>query len=267
MISTWQPPSQSLAAAFRAQWNVIVALMLREAISRFKHQRLGYLWAIFDPLTQIAIWFVIFTALHAPRQIADMPPAVFLATGIVPFFFFSDIASYVSKAVGSNRALLRFPMVKQLDAILARFILESSTMVIMAVVVFAIILTLNSAAFPEDWIGILATSLGMLLLGLGFGAFNTMIILLAPSYEKVQRVLNQILFFTSGAIIPLASLPHSLKEILLWNPLLNGVERFRSSWSHTYDNTDVSNAYVFLWAGLLFAIALLLDKRVSQTDE
>ena len=267
MISTWHPPSQSLWAAFRAQWNVIVALMLREAISRFKHQRLGYLWAIFDPLTQIAIWFVIFTALHAPKQIADMAPAVFLATGIVPFFFFSDISGYVSKAVGSNRALLRFPMVKQLDAILARFLLECSTMVIMAVMVFGIILTLNSAAFPEDWLGIIVTSVGMLLLGLGFGAFNTMIILLLPSYEKVQRVLNQILFFTSGAIIPLASLPHGLREILLWNPLLNGVERFRSSWSHTFDNPDVSNSYVFICAAALMLIALLLDKRVSQTEE
>jgi capsular polysaccharide transport system permease protein len=267
MLSTWQPPSQSLWAAFRAQWNVIVALMLREAVSRFKHQRLGYLWAIFDPLMQIGMWFVIFTVLRALQPIADMPPAVFLATGIVPFFFFSSISTYLSKSVSSNRALLRFPMVKQLDAILARFLLETSTMVIMGVVVFSIILTLNSAAFPADWMGILVTSLGMLMLGLGFGAFNTMIILLVPSYEKVQRVLNQVLFFTSGAIIPLSSLPRGLQEALMWNPLLNGVERFRSSWSHTFDSPAASNAYVFVWAGGLLLIALLLDKRVAQADD
>jgi len=265
--SRFELRSPSLLDAFRKQWSVIVALMLREALTRYKHHRLGYFWALFEPLIQIGMWFVIFTVLRAPPLYYDLPMPLFLATGIVAFYFFYNVSGYVEGALGKNSALLRFPMVKQLDALLARFILESATMILVAVFVFTLVLQLGLGFPPHNWAGLLQAGFCMALLGLGFGSFNAMVIELIPSYEFLQGIIGRILFFTSGAFIPLTALPPGVMDYLQWNPVLNGVELFRAAWSYSYQPYQFSNWYVLLWAGLFMILAMVLDKRVRQANE
>jgi len=256
-----------LAEALRKQWSVIVALMLREALTRYKHQRLGYLWAFVEPLIQIGTWFLIFTILRGPRFYHDMTMPLFLTTGIIAFYFFSNVSDYVEGAVGKNSALLRFPMVKQLDALLARYILEVATTIVVAVLIFTLVLQLGVGFRPHDKLGLMQAAFCLSLLGLGFGSFNAMIIELFPSFRFLQGLIGRVLFFTSGAFIPLTSLPPQAMDYLRWNPVTNGVEMFRSAWSYTYDTKMFSNWYVLLWAGLFMAMAMTLDKRVRQASE
>jgi len=262
-----EPRVPGLADALRKQWSVIVALMLREALTRYKHQKLGYFWAIVEPLIQIGTWFLVFTILRGPRLYYDLSTPLFLATGIIAFYFFTNVSDYVESALSRNSALLRFPMVKQIDALLARFILEVATTIVVAVVVFSVILQLGVGFPPQDWLGLLRTAFCMALLGLGFGSFNGMIMELFPSFQFLQGLIGRILFFTSGAIIPLTHLPPYALEYLQWNPVLNGVELFRSAWSYTYEPKIFSNWYVLLWAGIFMFLAMTLDKRVRQASE
>ena len=234
---------------------------------RYKTSKLGYLWSIIDPSIQIATWYVIWTAMRARMIFHDMPMALFLGTGICAFFCFQSVSNYVGGSVKSSRDLLQFPMVKQIDALISRFILESCTILVVSVLTLGLVILLGHGFFPRDTMGVVSVTFSLLLLGFGFGAFNAMLTSLWPIYGKLLPVLNRFLFFTSGAFIPVDRLPLMVKEYLQWNPVLHGVELVRNSWSYVYvPSMDYTRGYILLWAGGLFLIALLLDKRVLQEE-
>ena len=253
--------------AFRVQWNVIVALMLREMLLRYKTSKLGYLWSIIDPTLQIAVWYAIWMLLRAPKNFHDMPLQLFLGTGIVSYFCFKNVAAYVSGAVKSSRDLLHFPMVKQCDSFIARFTLESCTVIVVGFLTLGSVIFFGFGFLPRSQVDVFLVLFCLLVLGLGFGAFNAMLLSLWPIYGKLLTILNRLLFFSSGAFIPVEHLPRAVLEYLQWNPLLNGVELVRASWSYVYDpSMDYSRGYILLWAGGFFLIALLLEKRVLQEE-
>jgi capsular polysaccharide transport system permease protein len=258
---------QSLLAGLRIQARIITALMLREVLTRFKRQRLGYVWAFIDPCLHIAMWFVVFALVRGPRQYHDMPTFMFLATGIVAMYLlFLKVAGYVAGAVSAGRGLLRFPMIKQLDTVLARFFLEAATMVVISAVLLGSFTLVGVGPGPYDLLGVLVASGCLLLLALGFGTFNSAMTMLYPSYSRFLYFVYRVIYFTSGAIHGVERLPSEVQRILVWNPVFNGVDQFRSAWSFTYDSTLTSNGYVLLIAGIFFLAGLVLDKRVLQVE-
>ena len=50
---------------------------------------------------------------------------LFVALGVVPYRLYQGIATQCGNAINANLALLNFPIVKELDPILARGILEA----------------------------------------------------------------------------------------------------------------------------------------------
>ncbi len=241
--------------------------MLREMLLRYKTSKLGYLWSIIDPSLQIAVWYIIYTVLRASKGFHDMSMPLFLGTGIVAFFCFQNVSNYVCGAIKSSRDLLQFPMVKQIDTFISRFILESCTILVVGFLTLALVILLGYGFFPRDSMGVISATFSLLLLGLGFGAFNAILTSLWPVYGKLLPILNRFLFFTSGAFFPVEHLPLAAREYLQWNPVLNGVELVRQSWSYVYDpSMDYSRGYIILWAAGLFLIALLLEKRVLQEE-
>lgn len=54
---------KDLRQALRVQGRVLYALILREALGKYGKSRIGYLWALFEPLTQVLILVAIFSAL------------------------------------------------------------------------------------------------------------------------------------------------------------------------------------------------------------
>lgn len=258
---------QSLLAGLRIQARIIAALMLREVLTRFKTQRLGYVWAFLDPCLHIALWFFIFTSFRAPREFHDMTSFMFLATGIVTvYLFFLKVMTYVAGAVSAARGLLRFPMVKQIDAVLARFFLEAATMILISSVLLALFVELGLGSGPRDLPGVLRASACLLLLALGFGALNGSLSLLFPAYSRFIFVLYRFIYFTSGTFFNITNLPPDLQRAAAWNPVFNGVDQFRSAWSFTYEATLTSNTYVLAMAGIFFLASLILDKRILQTE-
>jgi capsular polysaccharide transport system permease protein len=258
---------QSLLAGLRVQARIIAALMLREVLTRFKKQHLGYLWALLDPCLHIALWFFIFAFFRAPREFHDMTGFMFLATGIVAMYLlFLKVAIYVSGAVSAGKGLLRFPMIKQVDTVFARFFLEAATMIVISTILLATFVVLGFGAGPYDLPRLSLASACLLLLALGFGAFNGSLSLLFPAYSRFMFIIYRVIYFTSGAFFSVTNLPPDVQQIIAWNPVFNGVDQFRSAWSFTYEATLTSNSYVLAVAGGFFLASLLLDKRVLQVE-
>ena len=94
------------------QWlRVLFALMVREMATKFGRSWGGYIWAIAEPLGGIMLLTVAFSfAFRKPPLGTNF--ALFYATGIIPFFLFSNVTASVGQAIDSNRGLLTYPVVQ-----------------------------------------------------------------------------------------------------------------------------------------------------------
>lgn len=262
----WREES-SLREGLVLQARVVRALMLREVRTLYGRHRLGYLWAFFEPVTHIAFWFLLWTFMQRGNVVHDMAPLVFLSCGLIPFFCFKNVAAFVQSAIASNSALLQFPPVKQIDTVIARFLLKSTTMLVVGLALFSILIFTGIAGWPHDPLQVLYATLAMLLLGLGYGTFNCVLCNLFPVYTHFTGVTARVLYFTSGLFFVPETLPTPVLNVLQWNPALHGVELFRSGWSALYESRFATFDYLLFFALVLLLFGLLLEPRVRKIRE
>jgi len=91
-----------MSIAKRTPWQIQKAvwgaLYRRELKTRFGVYKLGYLWAIFEPVSHILILTFIFSFITREGY-QGLPFAAFFAAGIIPFFVFQKIVTATTSAI------------------------------------------------------------------------------------------------------------------------------------------------------------------------
>jgi capsular polysaccharide transport system permease protein len=228
--------------------SVIFALVLREARVRHGRERIGYTWAIIEPVLLISILTFLFQLIGTGGR-SDF--ALFFATGVLSFQLFRNTSSYVSMSFDQNRPLFNYPMVKPMDAALARLVLDGSThaVVISLVLCFQIFAL---GAPPPNNIPLMFLALSFLLM-MAFGAGVSLAVIrrFMPSISNIYMVIMGPAFFVSCVFFSLSTVPTLYRSVLVWNPLVHGVEGFRSGYYHGYPDADVDLFYLFTWVVVL----------------
>lgn len=255
-----------LLGGLYAQLWVIQTLALRETRTRFGDHRLGYVWALLEPLVWIGtFWWMFDIATKAPPTGMDM--VTFLATGIVPYDIFSKSADRCANSIEANRGLLFYPQVHPLDIVFARAGLEFATYLVVFVTIIGahgLVTGTLSIANPLMLLqGLVLASLLGTSLGLVFAALTVENNLV----DRVRGPLMRPLFWTSGIFFTLNSLPLSAREVMLWNPVLHCVELVRSGFFESYEGHYMSTTYVLVWILGLAFVGLTVERAVRHKVE
>ena len=103
--------------------NMISSLVKRDLKGRYRNSALGFLWNFMNPLFQIIIYFIVFSALMIFTMDAYY---VFLPVGMMPWFFFSGSMNEGSKCIVSNSSMvskMNFPReVIPIKTVLSNFV-------------------------------------------------------------------------------------------------------------------------------------------------
>jgi capsular polysaccharide transport system permease protein len=250
--------------ALRSQVRVINALMLREARTRYGRQKVGYLWALIEPIVQILVFSYLFYLIGRVNPFGGSM-AVFLATGLMTFFGFRNVMNRVKGGFGSNEALLSFPIVKVVDCYFARALLELGTWIAVTVLILGGLIFLGLGSAPRS-VPIMAMAL-LCLFALALGAGMTLAVIseFLPALSNLMKMPNRILYMTSGGFFLPDSLPPVARNILTWNPVLHGITLFRVGYYPLYDSHMLSIPYLVGWSvGALF-VGLTAERLTRKT--
>lgn len=233
-------------------WRAVCALLLREMATTHGRVPGGYLWAVIEPLLGIALLSVIFAiTFQAPALGTSFP--LFYASGLLPFLAFSDTTNRLAQALNFSRPLFAYPAVGVMDALLARFLLAAGTQVAVASLLIVGILFLGETRATPD-IATLAQAAGLLMvLALGIGAMNCLLIGLLPLWQRLWAILMRPMFLVSGVFFTVESVPLPWRDLLWWNPLIHVVGLVRRGLYPGYDASYASPVYL-LALGLGFAL-------------
>lgn len=223
----------------------------------------GYIWALIEPLGTIFLLALGFSLIiRAPSLGSDF--LLFYATGYLTFHIYQQVALHVARAVAFSRPLLFYPAVTWFDAILARFVLNALTGVVVSALTLAVILawqdTRTVLALPEI---IRACGLA-LMLGLGVGVLNCALMGLIPTWDVVWSILTKPLFLASGVLFIYEDMPRMVQDILWFNPLMHISGLMREGVYPTYSPAYVSELFVLGVSLVLLVLGLVLMGRYHR---
>ncbi len=241
------------------QRRVLLALFVRELKTRFGQWRLGYFWALAEPLAHIGAIAAIRSTLFGSDSYGTIPFAMVLNTGICLYFIFNRAVVSGMQAINSNQGLFSYGPVKPVDTILIRVFIE----VLTYSATFLIISMGFGFLSGEDVsihnpIGVIAGFLLMGVFSLGLGMMASVVGRLYNEMTKIIPIMMRPLYFVSGMFFTLERISDEVAQYLAWNPILAIIELVRESYYENYESPFVSWRYVFLCSLITCVIGLML---------
>ena len=255
--------SRALIRHASVQRRVIWALVLREILTRYGRQNIGFLWLFVEPMLFTLVIAAIWTATRGLHG-WDLPIVAFALTGYSALLLWRNIPNRCFGALESNKSLLFHRQVQIPDVYWARIILEvlagTTSFVVLAIAFWAVEILLP----PEDAFQVLG---GWLLLcwfaaGLGLTLGG-----LSEKFEVVSKLwppMTYALLPLSGAAFIADALPKEAREIVLYLPMLNCVEIIREGWFGSKMTAHYYVGYVVVFNLLLTFAGLAMVRQVGK---
>ncbi len=246
-----------------ATGRAVAALMLREMSTRYGRSPGGYVWAILEPLGGIIVLSLALSLIIRSPSLGSSF-VLFYATGLLPFMLYNTVQNMVAKALIFSKPLLVYPSVTWIDAIVARFLLNLLTGLMVTYVLLFGVLHFSETTAVVRLEAIVAALALVALLGLGVGVMNCLICGLFPVWEQVWSIVNRPLFLASGIFFIMEDLPRQMQEYLWFSPWIHVSGLLRTGIYPTYDAPYVSVIYVLLSGLLPLSFGLLLLRRYHK---
>jgi len=238
--------------ALRTQMHVLWALLLREASLRLGPYRFGHLLVLTEMIWGTAFLGVIRYALGAPAPYGNSV-IFYMFTGMFPFTLYRTLHTRVSSALNANRALLNYPVIRPVDTMIARAMLETSFQLTAFIIFYTAFVWIRLANFPAHPVELLFAILASVLLGFGMGITGMILRSLWKTWGTIDNMIARVLFFVSGIFFQIEFMPPNIKDILVWNPLVHAVEWVRYCIYPNYFTQVLDRTYLLEW-GLITSV-------------
>lgn len=259
------PPSQNdgLRSPPFLTLRTVTALMLREMGSTYGRSPGGYVWAIVQPVGAIFVLSLAFSLLFRSPSLGTSF-ILFYSTGYLPFDMYNQMLIKITSALKYSRAMLAYPRVTWLDIFIARFVLNTITLLtVFCVVIIGILILSNTHTIITITPILLGLSMAAFL-GLGVGLMNCLLDGLFPVWTILWRIAMRPMFMASGVLFIFEDMPRFVQQLLWWNPVFHVTGLVRMGFYNTYHGSYISLQYGFGVALVLTAAGLLFLRGQYQ---
>ena len=207
---------------------LIMEMTRRDFRAKYLGSYLGMLWAFVHPTVYIAILCFVFGYVFKSQPVSGVPFVVWLAAGIIPWFFFSDALTSATGSILENSFLVKkvafsigiLPLVKLLSTLVIHLFF-----VVMIFILFA----LYGSPIPVHSLQLVYYLFASLVLLTGLSwLFSALVIFLRDVGQLVAMAL-QFLFWGTPIFWSVKLLPDKYQPIIKLNPVVYIVEGYRDS--------------------------------------
>lgn len=249
--------------ALRVEGRIVHALLMREVLTRFGRHNIGFMWMFVEPmiftLGVTALW-TITKNLHG----SGLPIAAFALSGYSSVLLWRNMPSRTIGAVEPNLALMYHRNVKVIDIYLARLILEGGGATTSFVVLSVVFISIGMISPPEDLLQVFAGWIMLAWFGISLALFLGA---LSEDYEMVEKLwhpASYLLFPLSGAAFLVDILPQNAQKLILYLPMVNGVEYLREGFFGSKVRAHYDMGYMALCNSVLLLLAMAQIRKISR---
>jgi capsular polysaccharide transport system permease protein len=236
---------------------VVGALMMREIVTRFGREGLGFLWLIGEPLL-FCLGVLVMWSIIKPAYEHGIRVAPFVMTGYMCLLLLRHQISYSQGAVQGNIGLLFHKQIAVIHIFLARNVLEFLGATAAFVVVYFVLACLGQVSWPQNLLLLYSGWLVLTLISIGLATVMAALAIRWEIMERVVPLMTYLLIPLSGAFFMVAWLPDRYQELYLLVPIPHGVEMVRAGVFGPFVETHYQPGYALAWAGGLNFLGLIL---------
>ncbi|ELY2795611.1 ABC transporter permease [Cronobacter dublinensis] len=241
----------------------VLALFLREIKTRFGKFRLGYGWALLEPLLHLAILLFVLDFVME-RTLPDISFPVFLLSGIIPYFIFSHITGRSVNAIEANQGLFNYRPVKPVDTIIARTLLEAGIYIAVYLLLLAMLAMMGEIFTCSHLLTLFCVWGCLVIFSFGTGLIFMVISSAFPEAEKFLPLLTRPLYFISCVMYSLNTIPQEYQHWVAWNPLVHVVELTRETLATSYESDGASLTYLAISTLVVLFTGLALYRHQEE---
>jgi capsular polysaccharide transport system permease protein len=252
--------------SLRRYVQIIIALLDREWESR-RREPLESIANLLEPVILIGTlsffwWFLG----RKNSQILGGSPVLFYATGFFAKYFFIYVSRRMPKQMDSPGR--RLPVEHRLDHIFAHMILRVIDYTILGFLVFGIVaIFITDQAIPHDMVLIWQSLVALLMLAFGWGIFNIVMTRFFWIWAHVVPAVNRGLILISGAMFVPDFMAPSVRDVLVWNPVMHAIALFRMGFYQDYPNLLLDTHYLAGCCVAAVAFGLVLERATRRREK
>ncbi len=237
---------------------------------RYAGSYLGFVWALVQPVVTVVMYWIVFDKVFQTRSQmvssgVEVPYVLFLTSGLVPWFYFSEAItngtnalleySYLVKKVVFNISIL--PIIK----------LIAATFIHVFFVAVLLIVAACYGYFPTPYtLQIIYYSFCMFVLVLAMSYCTCAIVVFFRDLAQIINIGLQVLMWATPILWNIGMLnDDNIITLFKLNPLVYIVNGFRNAiygdewfWEHFYSST-----YFWIFTVTLFCVGSLIFKRLK----
>jgi len=247
-------------------WGAIITLlMVQHYNQRFKSSRIGIILTFIEPVLLVVslVVFRTFIKLKLPEFGTSM--VVFLSSGIFPYYFFLRVSTRMNTA--RFEAGRRLPRVGSTDIIIASAGAETVLMFSTMIIWFASMWLYGlEEACPASSFDCVVPLLLFVAMGVGVALINSTIAKRFPPWSFLYGRVTYGMMFLSGVFYVVDLLPVQVRSIMLWNPLVHGVEWFRTGLYGRYPAFTLDKQYLIVTACMTLLVGLVAHRGTMRVE-
>jgi capsular polysaccharide transport system permease protein len=254
---------KSLIAGWRIQRRVVSALMMRELITRFGRENIGFLWITAEPLLFAVLVGFIWEFIKGPEE-HGIGIVAFVATGYIPLVMFRTTMARAVRVFTANGSLLYHRQVTLVDLILVRFIIELIGGMMAYVVIATVLVLIGLFPVPADY--------GYLLFGwFLYGLFTLGVALVMAPLSEVSETVEKFLPVTTYLMVPFSGtfnltswLAPDVRDFMLYSPPVSAMELMRYGVWGDKITPYYDIPYAFAASLVLILIGLMMCRKIRR---
>jgi capsular polysaccharide transport system permease protein len=258
----WKADYVTLARKFMTTRRIISALVLREIMTRFGRENFGFIWLVLEPLILTSLVMIAWSISYGSSKHGVTVVQVVL-TGYSMLTLWRHIIGRFIHCFRHNSGLLFHRNVRPMDALIARFFLETVGTFISFFVAYIALFALELIPPVHDFFLLIAAWYLLAIFSFSVALFLSALSELWEPAEKFVQPLMYVKLPLTGAFYMMSWMPPSYRDLLLYSPMISAVEMFRAGVIGPSSQTYYFPGYVMLVSVFLAAGAFVLMRKAQ----
>ncbi len=243
----------------------VQSAVINEFKIRYARSRLGLLWLIVQPLSQVVIYAVILSKVLSsklPGVTTHYGYVLYLMSGMLAWHLFSEIVTRCSTVFIEQANLIKkmnFPRIT-----LPMIVLGSSLVNHLMLMVASLFIFVCLGHFPGleiVWLPVLIFALAAFSLGIGW--ILGMMSVFIRDLTQVTPILMQLIFWATPIVYPLEIIPERLQMLLLYNPLYPFIRAYQQLFLQHMAPNAQQLFFCILFPMVLLGFSYFVFRRAS----
>ena len=247
--------------------NFIIQSVRNDLISRFSRSKLGGLWAILNPLSQVLIYALILSnvlAAKLPGVDSQYAYAIYLMAGLLGWTLFNEIVGRCLNIFIEHGNLIKkmsFPKVALPAIAVGSCLINNLFLFISMLGIFALL----GHQFNMAMLWLIPLTLVVVVFSLGVGLILGVMNVFLRDIGQVTPIILQMLFWFTPIVYPVTIIPEAYRHWLNLNPMYPIVDAYQQIL--VYGNSPQwGGVLIILAAGIILSIVGLFMFRRSSAE-